>query len=80
MTMSEPLTKHIQDITHGIVVVDPITEDILEFVGYWSAITPESIAELRVECDERYGAKNYILYFATPDMIEHFKNSDPSPL
>ena len=78
--MSDTYTKQIQNITTGIVVVDPDTDDILEFVGYWDEIDRSSIQQLAQECDERYGADKYVLYFATDEMIEHFKLSELEPL
>jgi hypothetical protein len=69
------VVKRLNEVTHGVVVVDTTTDEILEFVGFWSEPTTETLAALIIELRTAIGDRPIELYRATPAMIQHFTTS-----
>ena len=75
--------KTIQDITHGIVAVRRDVKkneiQVLHFCGYFEEPSAADYDDLRRELEEEaeHGliGEEFELIAATPDMIDHVKNS-----
>ena len=54
--------ENIEDCTHGVIVIDPLTQDgetieIVHFVGYWQEPDKEDLEDLKKELaeDDQFG-------------------------